>query len=102
MKVLLVCSLGISTTMLVNKMKETAEQRKIPLEVEVVADSVLEDHMEGLDVVLIGPQVRYLEKELRGLLEPKGIKIDVIDQMSFGLMQGDKVLDQVITLLNKE
>jgi PTS system cellobiose-specific IIB component len=88
--------------MLVNKMKETAEQRKIPLEVEVVADSVLEDHMEGLDVVLIGPQVRYLEKELRGLLEPKGIKIDVIDQMSFGLMQGDKVLDQVITLLNKE
>ncbi|HLQ96840.1 MAG TPA: PTS sugar transporter subunit IIB [Pseudogracilibacillus sp.] len=99
MKIILICSAGLSTTMLVNKMRESAEARNIPAEIKVLAESEqITDHIDGLHVVLIGPQVRFLEKKLRDSLEPEGIKVDVIDQMAYGLMQGDKVLDQAVAL----
>lgn len=101
MKIILVCSAGMSTSMLVNKMKEAAKERDISVEIDALAESQLKDHLDNLDVVLIGPQVRFLEKKVRTSLEPKGIKVDVIDQMAYGLMQGDKVLDQAINLRNE-
>lgn len=98
MKIILVCSAGMSTSMLVSKMREEADKRGLDANIDAFAESQLKDHMDGLDVVLIGPQVRFLEKKLRSSLEPKGIKVEIIDQMAYGLMQGDKVLDQAIAL----
>lgn len=99
MKIILICSAGLSTTMLVNKMRESAEERNILAEIEVLAESEqITKYTEGLDVVLIGPQVRFLETKLRNALEPEGVKVDVINQMAYGLMQGDKVLDQAVAL----
>lgn len=101
MKIILVCSAGMSTSMLVNKMKESAAERNITVDIEALAESQLKDHLHEVDVVLIGPQVRFIEKKLRTSLEPKGIQVDVIEQMAYGLMQGDKVLDQAINLTSK-
>jgi cellobiose PTS system EIIB component len=101
MKILLVCSAGMSTSMLVNKMRKSAEDRNITAQIDAVPESELKNNLEGLDVILIGPQVRYLEKKIREQADPIGIKVDVINQMAYGMMQGDKVLDQAIELKNK-
>src|SRR5699024_3007377 len=98
MKIILVCSAGMSTSMLVKKMIQSAEERNIDADIEAVAESQLKNNLDGLDVVLIGPQVRLLEKKIREIVEAKGIKVDIIDQMAYGMMQGDKVLDQAIQL----
>lgn len=100
MKILLVCSAGMSTSMLVTRMRDSAKERNIEVEINAVAESQLINNLENLDVVLIGPQVRYLEKKIREFVEPKGIKVDVIDQMAYGMLQGDKVLDQAIAMTN--
>jgi len=57
--------------------------------------------MDGLDVILIGPQVRYLEKKIRAAAEPAGVKVGIIDSMAYGMVQGDKVLDQALELAGK-
>lgn len=101
MKIILVCSAEMSTSMLVNKMKSSAEERGMEADVSAVAESQLKNNLDNLDVVLIGPQVRYLEKKIREQLGPKGIKVDIIDQMAYGMIKGDKVLDQAIELNNK-
>lgn len=98
MKILLVCSAGMSTSMLVEKIKKTAKQRGMEIEVSAVSESELKDNLDHLDVVLIGPQVRYLERKVRKQVEPLGVKVDIIDSHAFGLIQGDKVLDQAIKL----
>lgn len=98
MKIILVCSAGMSTSMLVKKMNQSAEARKIEVDIEAMAESQLKNHLDGLDVVLIGPQVRYLEKKVKEFVEPKGVKVAIIDSVAYGLMQGDKVLDQAIKL----
>ncbi|MFD1388842.1 PTS sugar transporter subunit IIB [Oceanobacillus oncorhynchi subsp. oncorhynchi] len=98
MKIRLVCSAGMSTSMLVKKMKETAEAQNVAADIEAVAESQLKNHLDHLDVVLIGPQVRYLEGKIKEKVEPQGVKVAVIDQMAYGMMQGDKVLKQAIEL----
>src|SRR5699024_8848819 len=98
MKIILVCSAGMSTSMLVNKMKESATERDISVEIDALAESQLKSHLDHWGVVCIRLQIRFLEKKVRTSLERKGIKGDVIDQMAYGLMQGDKVLDQAINL----
>lgn len=99
MKILLVCSAGMSTSMLVDKMKKAAAERNMNAEINAVAESELANNLDGLDVVLIGPQVRYLEKSIKEKVEPLGIKCDVIDQLAYGLMKGDQVLDQAIKMI---
>ncbi|MFD2830412.1 PTS sugar transporter subunit IIB [Corticicoccus populi] len=95
MKVRLVCSAGMSTSMLVRKIKEEAEKEAITMDISAVGAGQLNDHVENLDVVLIGPQVRYLEGKIKEALSPKGIKVAVIDQMAYGMMDGKKVLEQI-------
>lgn len=99
MKILLVCSAGMSTSMLVKKMQENAKERDIEAEISAVGQADLKSHLESTDVVLIGPQVRYLEKQILKQTEPFDIKVEIIDQQAYGLMQGDKVLDQAINLM---
>lgn len=99
MKIRLVCSAGMSTSMLVKKMQESAEARSIEADIDAVGQADLKNQLESTDVVLIGPQVRYMEKQIRKQTEPHGIKVEVIDQQAYGMMQGDKVLDQAINLM---
>ncbi|QTM99093.1 PTS sugar transporter subunit IIB [Sediminibacillus dalangtanensis] len=98
MNIILVCSAGMSTSMLVAKMKKAADNRGVTATIEAVSESALKRKLENLHVVLIGPQVRYLEKKIKSQLEPKGIKVAVIDQMAYGMVQGEKVLDQALGL----
>ncbi|WP_026570666.1 MULTISPECIES: PTS sugar transporter subunit IIB [Sediminibacillus] len=98
MNIILVCSAGMSTSMLVSKMKKAAGDRGLTANIEAVSESALKRKLDNLDVVLIGPQVRYLEKKIKSQLEPKGIKVAVIDQMAYGMIQGEKVLDQALGL----
>lgn len=99
MKIILVCSAGMSTSMLVKKMRESAEERDIKADIDAVGQSDLKNHLDSTDVVLIGPQVRYMEKQIKKQTDPLGIKVEVIDQKAYGMIQGDKVLDQAINLM---
>ena len=83
-KILLCCAAGMSTSLLINKMKSEAEKRGI--EVKIWA-------------VLLGPQVKYALTEAKKIAEENNINIDVINMVDYGMMNGAKVLDQALKLL---
>ena len=43
-----------------------------------------------VDVLLLGPQVRYMKSDFEKRLSPKGIPTDVISMSDYGLMNGEK------------
>ncbi|SFQ02503.1 PTS sugar transporter subunit IIB [Salibacterium halotolerans] len=98
MKIALVCSAGMSTSMLVKNMRQAAEQKGIEAEIDAYAEGELNQHMEELEVILIGPQVRYLKQRISGKADSYNIPVDVIDNMAYGTMNGDKVLQQALNL----
>lgn len=89
MKILLSCAGGMSTGMLVQKMKEYAKSQDIKADIEAYGLSELEDHIEGTDVILLGPQVGFQKEEVEE--KYPGIPVEVIEMMDYGMMNGEKV-----------
>lgn len=101
MNIMLVCSAGMSTSMLVQKMRKAAEEKGLDVTINATSEADLSNHLDRLDVILIGPQVRYLSSKIIEKAEPYQIKVDVIDGMHYGMMNGTKVLEQAQGLLEK-
>ncbi|MXQ49301.1 PTS sugar transporter subunit IIB [Streptococcus pneumoniae] len=100
--ILLACAAGMSTSLLVTKMKEAAQEKGI--EAKIYAVSVAEVDKEitdnNIDVVLLGPQVRYEESNMVKKLAPHGIPLAVINMQDYGMMNGSKVLQTALELLD--
>lgn len=97
--IVLCCAAGMSTSMLVQKMKAEAQKRALDIVIEAVPVADFERIVERADIVLLGPQVKYEHASLSELAAPLGKTVAVIDMMDYGTMRGDKVLDKALGLL---
>lgn len=96
----LVCAAGMSTSLLVGKMKESAKKQGIEAKIIAMSEEKFEEYAEPTEVLLLGPQIAYLEDDLREKYEPNGIKVAVIDMMDYGTMNGEKVLKSALKMLD--
>lgn len=95
-KILLVCAAGMSTSLLVNKMKAEASKQKFDVEIKAVAKEKLSENIEGSHVVLLGPQIGYLEDDFKEEYKRLNIPIRVINSIDYGMMNGKKILEESI------
>ncbi|WP_394884897.1 PTS sugar transporter subunit IIB [Clostridium butyricum] len=100
-KIRLFCAAGMSTSLLVNKMKEAAKTKKLEVDIEAFPEGQMEKHVDGIDVALLGPQVGYTLSKAKKTCEPKGIPVAVIPMQDYGMMNGQKVLDFALNLIKK-
>ena len=63
--VLIVCSWGMSTSLLVDSMLAVAQERKYELSVEALSAGEYAARVDECDVVLIAPQISTPQKEYR-------------------------------------
>lgn len=102
-RIVLCCSAGMSTSLVVTKMEKTAAERGLELKIYAIPEQNLRDELEsyGRDIqaVLLGPQVRFKLQENKKLTDEYGVPIDVIDTVAYGTLNGAKVLDQALNLV---
>ncbi|GAB6138796.1 PTS sugar transporter subunit IIB [Halanaerobaculum tunisiense] len=99
MKILLTCAAGMSTSLMVEKMKKEAENRGLEAEIEAEAVEKFKDIVTEYDVVLLGPQIRYKKKQFKKIGDKHDVAVDVIDPTAYGRVDGGKVLDQALELM---
>ena len=99
MYILLVCSAGMSTSLLVNRMKEAATAKGVEARIEAHPVGQVGMHGPDADIILLGPQVRFELNNTRKKFPNK--PVEVINMQDYGMMRGDKVLDQALKLLGK-
>jgi PTS system cellobiose-specific IIB component len=97
----LFCAAGMSTSLLVNKMKDAAKAKGIEVDIEAFPESQMDRYLDNVDIALLGPQVGYTLGKAKKICEPKGIPIDVIQAVDYGMMNGQKVLEFALKLANK-
>ncbi|ERK29718.1 PTS sugar transporter subunit IIB [Clostridium intestinale] len=97
-KILLVCAAGMSTSMLVNKMRESAEEKNIDVSIAALSVSEASTSVDTVDVVLLGPQVRYQLKSIEEIVKGR-IPVKVIDIVLYGRMDGKAVLEYALELI---
>lgn len=96
--IVLFCAGGMSTSLLVNKMKEAAKVAGKDYEIHAHGLSSEEKYAPIADAILLGPQVRYALKQLQE--KYPGKPIDFIDMRTYGTMDGKGAIAQARKLMN--
>ena len=98
LKVMFVCCAGMSTSLLVEKVKQAAEKKGMELDVYAMGETEAKKDLSQADIMLLGPQVKYLEEGFRKIMGDSKTKLDVVDMRAYGTADGEKVLEQIIAL----
>lgn len=92
MVIRLFCNAGMSTSILVRKMQEAARQKGKDADIRAYSFSEISDNLDGVDVVLLGPQIAFEKDKAKELCKPRGIPCEVINTADYGLANGMAVL----------
>lgn len=98
-KIMLCCSAGMSTSLLVRKMAEVATERGLEVEINAFGIAEFDEQFPRYQVVLLGPQVKYMLKTLSEKAATQGIPVQPVEMMDYGMQRGDKVLDYALSLI---
>ena len=93
MRIMLACSLGMSTSLVVAKMEEAAKEQGKEYKIWAVDQTQIETEMGNFDVLLLGPQVRHMLRKVSKVVDGKA-PVDVINPVAYGRCDGAAVLKQ--------
>ncbi|HDO1324236.1 PTS sugar transporter subunit IIB [Aeromonas sp. 96A] len=98
-KIYLFCAAGMSTSLLVNKMREQAAKHSVPVDIEAFPESQSNEKGIEADVILLGPQVGYMCQDISARFPHKPVA--VIDTGMYGRVDGLSVLKVAIAEIKK-
>lgn len=97
-KIVLLCASGMSTSMLVRKMKEAAAAEGYECFINAFSASEAATKAADADVVLLGPQIRFQKQKIAD--QVPGVPVDAIDMRMYGRMDGKGALAFARKLMN--
>ena len=97
-KIVLFCGAGMSSSLLVLKIRDAALAENYECKVEAYT-TANPQYAKDADVVLIGPQIRF---HLKDLQKDLSCPVVVIEDDAYGPMNGVKILAQVRKILKDE
>lgn len=87
--IMLVCNAGMSTGILAKKIEAASNNT---LKVSAYSESEYSDYLDGIDLVLIGPQIRFLLPQIE---EQVSVPVQAISPMKYGIMDGKGVYEDI-------
>lgn len=84
-KILLVCSAGMSTSMLVKKMNDYASLNGLDYEIKALGMAEAKPQISNWDIVMVGPQVSYVLNDLKKLTTKP---VEIIPSSIYALGKG--------------
>ena len=99
-RIMLACSAGMSTSLLVTKMEAAAKDAGVEAKIWAVPVDNVKGELGNFDVLMVGPQVRFKVKEFEALSNGT-FPVHCIDMRDYGTMNGAKVFATAMELLGK-
>ena len=101
--ILLVCSAGMSTSLLVTKMEGAAKDAGYEAKIFALPFSDAPRVLEEVDCILLGPQVRFQKNTIEKAMDAAGVSkpCDVIDMKDYGMMNGEAVYKKAKAMMGE-
>lgn len=93
--IMLVCNAGMSTGILAKKIEAASNNT---LKVSAYSESEYTDYLEGVDLVLIGPQIRFLMPQIK---QAVSVPVHAISPVKYGIMDGKGVYEDIKKLIGE-
>jgi PTS system cellobiose-specific IIB component len=103
-RVLLVCAAGMSSSMLEEKIRKAAAVAGRAIELKAVDSMSItfwDYEKDRMDVILVAPPVRFKKRGIAEKAEPQGTVVQDIDTVAYGMMDGEKILAQVLEAIKE-
>ena len=103
-RVLMVCAIGMSSSLIETKTSKVAEDAGVPFEIQAIdVPEVGRWSFEEnpVDVVLIAPQARFKIRSVKQAAEPHGIIVENIDTIAYGMIDGEKIFEQIMAAIKE-
>ena len=104
-KVVLVCAAGMSSSLLEEKIRQAAAASGQLMELKAVdatTMSLWDYEKDTMDVILVAPQVRFKKRGIIKQAEPYGVIVTDIDTIAYGMVDGEKIFEQVLEVLENK
>lgn len=98
MNIMLACCAGMSTSLVVSNMEEAARSEGKDYKIWAVEQGQVAEELGNFDVLLLGPQVRHLQRKITKLVDGRA-PVAIIDPVAYGSCDGAKVLKQAEDLV---
>ncbi|MFA9378307.1 MAG: PTS sugar transporter subunit IIB [Lachnotalea sp.] len=101
MEILFVCGGGASSSFIAQNVKKAAKKAEVNVNVEAIGETELEDYADKRDVILIGPHLKYLKKDLAEIIDEYDVPYAFISEQDYAKMDGESILRQALKLAAK-
>lgn len=95
-KIVICCSQGMSSSVLVRRMKEYINNQNLDVSVKSSNVDRILCGENDFDILLLGPQIRAEKTKLKNKFPDK--QIDVIEMVSYGRLDGKSVVKNALSL----
>ena len=99
-EIVLVCAGGVSTSMMVARMKKAAKNMGLNANIIAMGADEFVDENITCDILLIAPQISYQYAEIKNQFSDQIKVIEMIDKKDYGTMDGEKVLKEAVSQIN--
>lgn len=92
LKILLCCGAGMSSGFLASNARKVAKKQKLSVSVEARSHSEVAEHLNYIDVLLIGPHYAMELDNFKETAAPYGVKVGVIPQDVYASLDGARLI----------
>lgn len=102
MKVLFVCSQGMSSAIAVKALEKEAQKHGIDITVKAVSTQEFEEEVnKGYDVAMVAPQIRHRFDYLKEYADNAKVPCSLIQPQAYSPLGGPKLLKQLQETIKK-
>jgi Phosphotransferase system cellobiose-specific component IIB len=98
LNVLLVCGSGASSGFMAANIRKAAKERKLDITVNARSESEIENYIDEIDCLMIGPHLAYLMDEVDEIVGDAKVIVELMKPEYYATLNGEKALDHIISL----
>ncbi len=99
--ILISCSGGFSSSLVISKVKEAAKKKGIEVNAWAINSGDFNANIDKADIALVAPQIQFMYKNFKAKADERGIPCLMVSQMDYGRCNGEHILETVLDALKK-
>lgn len=99
--VLLCCGGGFSSGFMAKSLRDGASKRGINLDAQARSESMIEDYIEDVDAVMVGPHLAYEMEEISKVCEEYDVVPILMKPDYYKSLDGEACLDHLLECLKE-
>ncbi len=98
LNVLLVCGSGASSGFMAANIRKVATARGIDIKVNARSESEIENYIDEIDCLMVGPHLAYLLDEVDEIVGNTKVKVELMKPDYYATLNGERALDHILSL----